>query len=84
MEKYVPLALSIFLLLVFSFVAHSIMSASLETTTPVLTYGLEGFVFVLWSLGMFVIGATYQGFDKSEAERHVPAKEKEEQSWSYF
>jgi hypothetical protein len=84
MEKYVPLALSIFLLLVFGFVEYSIVNASLETTTPVLTYGLEGFVFMLWSLGMFVIGATYQGFGRSEAERHVPATEKEEKSWSYF
>ena len=84
MEKYVPLALSTFLLLVFGFVAHSIFNATLETTTPVLTYGLEGFVFVLWSLGMFVIGATYQDFGRSEAERHVPASQREGQSWSYF
>ena len=84
MEKYVPLALSIFLLVVFGFVAHSIFNATLETTTPVLTYGLEGFVFILWSLGMFVIGATCQDFGRSEAQRHVQAKAREEKSWSYF
>jgi len=84
MEKYVPLALSIFLLLVFGFVAHSIFNATLETSTPVLTYGLEGFVFILWSLGMFVIGATCQDFGKSGAETHVQRQLKEEKSWSYF
>jgi ABC-type dipeptide/oligopeptide/nickel transport system permease component len=64
MEKYIPLALAIFLTAVGITVEHSIFSARVHSMTENqwMSYGLEGFVFILWALGMFVIGATHQDF----------------------
>ena len=62
MEKYIPLVLAIFLTAVGITVEHSIFNASVHTVSDHrwMSYGLEGFVFMLWGLGMFVIGATHQ------------------------
>jgi ABC-type dipeptide/oligopeptide/nickel transport system permease component len=64
MEKYIPLVLAIFLTAVGITVEHSIFNASVRAMSEHrwMSYGLEGFVFMLWALGMFVIGATHQDF----------------------
>jgi hypothetical protein len=64
MQKYIPLVLAIFLTAMGITVEHSIFNASIHTMTgnPWMSYGLEGFVFMVWGLGMFVIGATHQDF----------------------
>jgi hypothetical protein len=80
MGSYIPLLLSIFLLLIFGSIEHSIMKS--EAINPFMTYGLSGFVCVLWALGMFVIGATYETF--GSGKKYELAREKEEKSWSYF
>lgn len=79
MGNYIPLLLSIFLLLIFGSIEHSIMKS--EAINPFMTYGLAGFVCVLWALGMFVIGATYETF--GSGGRQGLETEKEEKSWSY-
>jgi hypothetical protein len=64
MEKYIPLGLAIFLVIGGITIEHSIFNAGLHTTaqTRWMSYGLEGFVFILWALGMFVIGAIHKDF----------------------
>jgi hypothetical protein len=61
MAKYIPLGLAVFLTALGITIEHSIVSVSVSETSY-LSYGLEVFVFVIWAIGMFVIGATHQDF----------------------
>ena len=70
MEKYIPLVLAILLTALGITVEHSIFNASVHTVSENrwMSYGLEGFVFMIWALGMFVIGATHQDFCQEERD----------------
>jgi hypothetical protein len=61
-EKYLPLALAILLTVGGYVVERSIFSSGLPTMNDYrwISYGLGGFVFLLWAVAMLVIGVTYK------------------------
>jgi hypothetical protein len=63
MAKYIPLGFAVFLTALGITIEHSIVSMGVaETSFRWLSYGLEVFVFVIWTIGIFVIGATHKDF----------------------
>ena len=66
MEKYIPLALAIFLILVGISVEHSILYANVPPAAqvPWMTNGLAAFLFIIWAIGMFVIIIIYKTFSQ--------------------
>ena len=72
MQKYLPLSLAILLTSICIGIVHSIFNARLHPVSEIswMSYGLEGFVFLLFALGMFVVGGMQQ--DSNPANTSLP------------
>ena len=62
MEKYIPHSLAIALTVGVFYVERSMFTPGLPSMDDIrwLSYGLSGFVFLLWAVAMFVIAVTYK------------------------
>jgi hypothetical protein len=85
-SKYVPLLLVIVFVAGAILIEHSIINARHlgNGEGAWMFYGLEGFVFALLAIGIFVIGATHRELGVWGWESHLLSQTSGEKTWTSF